>query len=303
MLIAKIVFSFLVLAYFFSKINLAEYKKILLDANLLFLLAALFFYYFNLIIFTFKWQVLVRMMKLNVGYWILFQNNLISLFYALFLPGGFLSGEAVKCYKISRASNLKTRLIFSVFVDRLTGAFAFIFIGIIFLLISRQFAYNIIIIYSILLLGVLLAYVFLVIKNLRRKIKGLVILLIKKIKPGLDLDKEKFIQAVDINKAILWGFLFQLALSLGLYFVVRSLGYEVGLFNLIWINSLVSVVTMLPISFLGIGLRDFSLVYFLGKFGLPPEVSLGAATLVVLLLVIRGLPGGAIEFKSFLFKK
>ena len=299
---SKLLFSFLIVFYLFSKIEFLNYWHLLRTANQGYFLLALFFYFLNLVVFTYKWRVLTKMMGLNIGFSSLLRNNLISLFYSLFLPGGFLSGETIKCYKISKGKNSKIRLVFSVFLDRLTGVFAFIFIGFVFLLISGSLARDVIIIYLILLSLVIFIYMFLVIEGLRKKIKNLIVKLIKKIKPeaGIisSLDKEKFVAAAHVNKAIIWGFVFQLTLSLGLYFVILSLGYKVSLVNLIWINSLVSVATMIPVSFMGIGLRDFSLVYFLSKFGLPAEASIGAATLIVVLIIIRGLPGGIIDFKE-----
>ncbi len=300
---SKILFSFLIVLYLFSKIEFSGYWHLLLTVKPNYFLLALVFYFLNLLIFAYKWQLLAKMMDLRIKYLVLFKNNLISLFYTLFLPGGFLSGEAVKCYRITRGRDKKFKLVFSVFLDRLTGLMAFIFTGLACFLISGFNDPQIKMVYFILTALVFLIYLFLVNKRLRRSAAGLINRLNARFKFSFIAREEKFIQSRGINRALISGVFFQLSISAGVYFLIKSLGQEISLINLIWINSLVSAVTMIPVSFMGIGLRDFSLVYFLGKFGFGTEFSLSVATLVVLILVIRGLPGGFIELKENIFKR
>jgi len=138
----------------------------------------------------------------------------------------------------------------------------------------------------------------LILRKPRKKIKSFLLKLLVKYNFTF-LDKEKYIKKSYINKAILLGAIFQLAITAGLYFIILSIGLKISFLNLIWINSLVSAATMLPVTILGIGLREVSFVYLFGLFGLSQASSLSAATLTVFILILRGVPGGLIELKDY----
>ena len=294
----KLFFSFSIVYYFFSKIDVSLYFELLKGVNIFFFIIALLIFFAALFVFTLKWKILLKMMAIDYSYWLLFKINLISLFYAAFLPGGFLAGEAVKGYKISKNKNDKTRRVFSIFLDRLTGAISFIFIGALSLTLAGYFKKNILLIYGILLLGALAVYLVIILRKPRKKIKSLLLKLLVKYNFTF-LDKEKYIKKSYINKAILLGAIFQLAITAGLYFIILSLGFRISFLNLIWINSLVSAATMLPITILGIGLREISFVYLFGLFGFLKASSLSVATFVVFILILRGVPGGLIELREY----
>ena len=61
--------------------------------------------------------------------------NFLSLFYSSFLPGGMLTGETIKCYKVSKGQYGKNKIIMSVAFDRLITFACYIFMGTFFLLL------------------------------------------------------------------------------------------------------------------------------------------------------------------------
>ena len=223
-------------------------------------------FFIALFFFTYKWKLLLKMMDVEYRYWVLFKINLISMFYATFLPGGFLAGEAVKSYKISKNQNHKTERIFSIFLDRLTGVISFVLIGTISLMLTYFFVNKILITYIILFCGAFFIYLALILRKPREKIKSFLSKLFTRYNI-IFLEKEKNIKKSYINKAVLLGAIFQILITAGLYFIILSIGLKISFLNLIWINALASTLTLLPISILGIGLREISFVYLFGLFG------------------------------------
>lgn len=293
-----------IIFYFFSRIELSMYWSLLFSIDLKWFLPGAIFYMAATLIFTNKWQGLLKMMGIDVKFLSLFKLNLASMFYASFLPGGFLAGETVKCYKITKDNSQKTRRFFSVILDRLTGALAFAFLGTLSLILSSFSSVEIAIAYIIIFLCSIFIYVGIVNERIRLILKKLVLIIFNKIKINSEvLEKERFIRLGAINLALFWGMVFQLMVTGGLYFLILALGFQIGFLDLIWINALVSAATFIPVSLLGIGLRDVSLVYLLGLFDFSTEAALGIATLVVFVLILRGIPGGLIELYNFFQKK
>ena len=299
-LLVKVLVSLIIIFYFFSKIEISAYLEILHKTNLFYFFIGAVFYMLGLFVFTYKWQILVNMMSVPSRYWRLFRMNLISFFYAIFLPGGFLAGETVKCYKITKNEEHKTRRFFSVLLDRITGAVAFTIIGAISLLISGYYRSDILLLYAIIVFATVLIFFILINKHIRIFIKNIFCKFLPLLRERL-ANSEEMIRNKNIYIAIGLGIMFQLIITGGLFFLIKSLGFNISFINLIWINALVSVVTMMPVSFLGIGLRDFSLVYLLSQFGFSVESCLSIATLVVFVLLLRGIPGGLLELKNYFY--
>jgi len=87
-------------------------------------------------------------------------------------------------------------------------------------------------------------------------------------------------------------YLYSLA-AFGLYFIsiyilTEALGLELGFFQVVLIMTITSLITLIPISFLGIGTRDAGLLAVFGFFGHTPEqaVALSMALLLLRLAIV-----------------
>lgn len=100
-------------------------------------------------------------------------------------------------------------------------------------------------------------------------------------------------------RAVLWNSLLSFAyhgLAIALMvFVGWSVDVEIGVMEWTWVYGFISVFLMLPISFAGIGIRDASLVGFLGWLQVPVEQAFAVSLLHLALTVLTALPGALIE--------
>jgi glycosyltransferase 2 family protein len=292
----KILFSIALFFYIFNTINISVLFETLASANLSLYLVSLFFYFFALFLNTYKWKCLVEMMKFEFSYRKLLKLNLSSFFYALFLPGGYMSGEVMKSYKLVRREEEKLLLLVTVFFDKLVGTLSFLITGCLFYTISTFSNEKISL--SFFTLFVILIFVFIMLVcPFTRDIAIKQVLKIKKFSAlGDKLNKiHNLIDRKYIFKAIGVGVVFQLVLSMAISLILNSLELKINFVDIVWINSLLAIVTMLPISFLGLGVRDISLVFLLSLFGVPAESSVSVSILILSTLVIRGLVGGFFE--------
>jgi len=96
--------------------------------------------------------------------------------------------------------------------------------------------------------------------------------------------------------ASLWALFSAICGSLAAYCIARSLGIDVGLIATIAVMSIVTIVSNLPISLAGWGVREFSVVALLGLLGIEREAALLLSVEFGLIGMLMSLPGGAIWF-------
>ena len=75
---------------------------------------------------------------------------------------------------------------------------------------------------------------------------------------------------------------------ISIYFLTRGLNLELTFFQVVLIMTITSLITMIPISFLGIGTRDAGLLAVFSFFGHTPEqaVALSMALLVLRIAIV-----------------
>jgi hypothetical protein len=94
--------------------------------------------------------------------------------------------------------------------------------------------------------------------------------------------------------AVAWSLVLQCVVVGHYYFAGLALGIDVGLAAYVLIVPLATVVTALPISINGIGVREGVLGYLLGLYGVDPSTSLVFAWVLYAMLLGQGLLGGVV---------
>ena len=87
---------------------------------------------------------------------------------------------------------------------------------------------------------------------------------------------------------------FQLAGVLVIYWLGQAVGVRVGFSNYVLLIPLIWLVSALPISFGGFGVREGAFVVLFALVGVPAEPALGLGLLVAAVAVFHGLVGGSV---------
>jgi len=95
-------------------------------------------------------------------------------------------------------------------------------------------------------------------------------------------------------RASLWALLSAICGNLAAYCIARSLGIDVGMIPMIAVMSIVPIVSALPISLAGWGVREFSVVALLSILGIEREAALLLSVEFGLIGMLMSLPGGVI---------
>lgn len=226
--------------------------------------------------------------------------NLAAAFYALFVPGGNVTAGAVRLYRIAQEGAGASGALAAVLRDRMDATAGLLAVGLLFLLLARPTAPAVgpVLIGGALLGGGLVAILLLFLWARRRTphrssdragcgvggwIEGLVASLAK---CGRMPARDQVLAFSLSVAAQLLG-----VLSYGL--LARALELDVALTTLGWVRSGVIVLTMIPVSVGGVGLREAGFLLLLAGRGLREEAVLAYSLLVftVTVLAVAGLGG------------
>jgi uncharacterized protein (TIRG00374 family) len=86
----------------------------------------------------------------------------------------------------------------------------------------------------------------------------------------------------------------QLLVGLSVFLLFRSVGQSVALIEVLYLFAFVQLLSMLPISFAGWGLREGAMVVAFQLAGVPSETALGISILFGLCLLASSLPGAVL---------
>ena len=289
----------------------ARIAEALRHADLYWLLVGWFCYGTVEALATVRWQILLRIQGIRLGWLRAGGIVMIGLFFNMFLPG-LVGGDAVRLYFVfKQAPDRKTRATLSVAMDRLLGLFSIVFLA----AASISFRFNWLKRFSAALHIVYLTLVLLGAAVL------FVVLLVGVVEFGLlnKLPKRTpFRNAiVESGKALeLYGSRWKLMtlpflltlLSHAAYYVsyycaARSLHSGAGptarLPDVLSIMPLVNTVTSLPISFGGVGVRETLFQQLLGSLGnVPAPIAALSASLGFAVQASWGLLGATIYLVS-----
>ena len=79
------------------------------------------------------------------------------------------------------------------------------------------------------------------------------------------------------------------------YVLAAAVGICLPITTMGWLNALVSVIQLIPVSIAGLGTREGSLVLILGSYDIAPAQALGFSLAIFGVAVLFGIAGGLCE--------
>jgi uncharacterized protein (TIRG00374 family) len=217
---------------------------------------------------------------------------------------GLIGGDIIKAIYIGKdLKSYRTRNILSILFDRLIGMFSLIIACMFFLMISSLFQLKIkIICFAVFLfmIALILSFLFLIKKNvfylkiLKWEPKKNFFI---KLKNVITVFREIVIFYISKPRIVLYAFILSFIIHIiGFllnYITTIFLGMNITFFDISAVNSLVLLIASIPVSISGIGVREFSFVNLLGKYGISPESATALALYffgIAIILAILGIP-------------
>ena len=296
--------------------NFAEVANTFRRSNINYWFIALSFIMNCIVIYliVLRWNMLLHSQKISVSQSFLLGSYLVGCFFNIFLPTS-IGGDIYRIYDTSKLKNSSAMKAASIILmDRFTGlisiiiylmvvlSFGFLRISHVEFIVGKWKVSNqiliiliiIIFILSVLIILMMLLPDFFRLNRLFRKIQFLH-RWEDKFKQTYDTFKEfrKFKLILFTN--ILLSFVLQLAFTLSYYFAGICFGIrELSILSFIFIVQLINILTMLPISIGGVGIREGTFVVLVGALGGPKDIAAIVSLVVLVILLIPGIAGGII---------
>src|SRR4030066_2044631 len=310
LLTLKIIVSGILLAYLFSIIPISAILSSIRSTNLfLFILGILLATPINYLS-ALETQYLTRIQGINLSVFEILKIHLVTNFYGLFLPGT-LSGGAVKWYKFSKHGNKSSAAAVVVF-NRFLEILIIVIIGIFFSFPALNATSNqkLSLALEIIFLVMILLY-FLLLNNsvlifITKIFLTLTLPNIIKQKIGKSIEAMHQFQNLRLKDHFeILGllFLYHGIGVLSFYCFARSLNIDVSIWVIGWVRSAMAIAILLPLSFAGLGIREGTLVFLLGQYGVMPNDSMALSFIFLFRALLTSLMGGFFEFRDFAFSK
>lgn len=231
-----------------------------------------------------------------------FEINLSTLFYGLFLPGGNFTGIAIRFYRLSSANQNVMNTGVALFFDRLLATFCLLLVGIGFWCLAMPedgwFALWAMVVASVAFAGLTLA----VFAPADAPVLGVIQKTMQRF-GGKTVNKlREAMQAIWTLPRRTLGLAFVLAMvthvlgMLAYWCILKGMGLPVDFVTIAWVRSAMILATMIPLTPSGVGLREGATLMLLTSYGVSEDEALAFSLLVFGVTVLAvGLVGGLLE--------
>ena len=301
-ILLKILASLALIAWVFSRVNLAAVGGQLASANLWYFLAALSCYLVAIVVNGVKWQVLLAAQGVQIPFGALLEFQFVGFFFNNFLPAN-MGGDVMRGYGLARYTDRTADAAVSVIVDRIVGLMAYMasaaVAAVVMLSVTGRHDLQAVEGVAIVALATL-ALGFGVL--LSRRLRGLIGRLfgLRPLSPLAPLwgrvsdafNAYRFRYGV-LALAFGVALLGILCTTLVNWFLSQAMGGLMALAAIFLFNPLIALVLMIPISIGGLGLSQNAYPFFYGLAGVPANHALAVSLLMQVVIILGSLPGGA----------
>ncbi len=238
-----------------------------------------------------RWDLLLRQQGVKVGVWALIVMYTKGVFLGSLLPGGTTTGDVYRIYSLSKMSTAKAVSISSVVIDRAIASFSLLLVAIAGLYYAVVFTGNetfVGLVETLVLLATGLSLVVAIVVWMARK--GFV----ERISVSnyfrsslvgfLETIPRYFSRKADIGMVFLLCLCLHLTIISWIFAVSYAMNMLIPFHVLCMTVPVITLVTLLPMSVGGFGVREAAFVVFLGPFGVDAS---GAVSLAVISMVLQ----------------
>jgi uncharacterized membrane protein YbhN (UPF0104 family) len=260
-------------------------------------------------------RLLTDEQRMHVSWWQVLQVNLTTTFYAMFLPGGVVSNSAVRYLRLTGAERAadtegarrkRAEAVAAIAFDRLAATVTLCVVGLPLWLLDRAAAdpsaasgaAGLLMVAALVALLGLSAMLFhrAAIGRVRRVLHrvGLGRLARRLRRLFVTLSRYHDMPAARWGQVLLVSFATH-ACGIGMFWcLARGVDIEISLVTAGWLRTAVTLVTMIPVTVAGLGLREGALIALLHPYGVAGEQAMAMALLIlgVRVLVAVGVGGG-----------
>lgn len=297
----KIAVTLLLFVYMFWRhVDFHQFRDVLRNARLEMILAAFLVLWLGHYICIYRWRLLMKPLMPPLSIPQLFGIYCIGLFFNLTLPT-VVGGDVVKMYYAGKPSKSYAQSFASTFLDRDAGMFAMMIIACAALVVYPVSVPGIplsLIVWSafaafvLINVGIFCPYFHRMLTALLRRAHLL------RLASKVDTISSAFL-IMGKHKGALWwslviSFINQLSVISVTWIMAVGLGLAVRPSYFLVFVPVVTLISMIPISLNGMGLREYAFLALLGGIGVPAASCIALGVVSSLVLILSSLPGGIV---------
>ncbi|MBI3308231.1 MAG: flippase-like domain-containing protein [Candidatus Melainabacteria bacterium] len=303
----KLILVITIFYWIIKSVNLTETYNTLLKANLILVVIAFLMNNLSNIFLTIKWYRLSKPLKLKSSFMELLKLNYISVFYSSFLPGQ-TSGELVKGAKLTKTEGAVQKVWIPIFIDKATNLLITFLIGFVAIIMDENLRNNNYLLFSVSIATLLFTFITMILfsehtEKAIRFLKDKLVQVMDIFKIDSSLIKQLSVSYFDYYKkhdllmleTLCWSTLVKIPHIFALYFLALSLNITIDITQAAWLFAVVFLVTILPVTFSGLGVREGAVIIILSEFGIDKSSALGLSVLIFTLGIAMALIGGICE--------
>jgi glycosyltransferase 2 family protein len=299
-MLVKLIITCLFFSYIFKKIDWGQFTAIMQNARLDLIFMGFFVLWVGHFICIYRWRLLMRPLMPTPSIMNLFGIYCIGLFFNLTFPT-LIGGDIIKVYYAGRPSKTYAQSFAATFLDRDAGMLAMMIIACVAILIYPVKVSGVHV--SLIIWSVFALFIFGNIAIFAPGIHGLLIKLLHrmhfpKIAAKIDMISNAF-QIMGKNRSILWAalaisFVNQLLVISVTWIMALGLRIHVSPFYFLIFVPVITLISMIPISLNGMGLREYSFLSLFGAIGVMNVSCIALGLLSSIVLIVSSLPGGIV---------
>ncbi len=310
-IIARVVISLALLAFLFNQVDRKSLLEIIKGVDIPLLLLAFFVFFLAYVLCLFRWVILLKALKIHLPLKRVIISYSGGVFFSLFLPST-IGGDLMRSIDLSAHTKRPREVIATIFLDRLSGYVGLVIVAVLALSIGWNLVQVKSTLFAVAVITFILAAILLILFNkfIYSKVNNL--LHVSGERPrskGFSGNFEKLRQILkDLHqelhyfkghkKAMLYSVIISILIQLEgpVVFAITalSLGLKIKFIYFLIFLPIIGAITLLPISIGGLGLRDATTIYFLGKVGIVKDMAFAMSLLNFSFILVYGAIGGLI---------
>jgi glycosyltransferase 2 family protein len=296
----RLVLSAALLALLFRLVDGAALATMLASLRPGVLLAGFALFVASIAIGTVRWQMLLRAAGERIGFWRLLGINLVGGFFSMFLPTA-VGGDVARMYEVAGDAGARTRSVSTVLFDRAVGLASLVAVGLAAAVVGRRdVGGQAVLVVAAVAAGLAIAGWLFFDDRLVRRVAGPVFRL-PVVRRGAPTARELYRSVHDLGRErplLARTFAVSVAVQMteigSAVLIARALGIGVPAAYFFVFMPVVWVVTMVPVSLNGLGVREGAFVFFLQRVGTTSAEAVALSLLVYACRVVTAVAGGVV---------
>jgi len=285
----RIVITVLILTLIFRNIDTKNVTSIMLGADIKLLLLAILFQLLSTLLAGFRWAKVMQQLNFGLNKHFYIKSYFKGSFFNQGLPTS-IGGDAVRVLDVATTGHRKRDAFIGVFIDRILGLAGLLILN----LLANFFLPDLLpdnlflMINFIVLSGIIGFIAFIYVHKIKYLYRGRIFKYLLRISTQLN----KILHNLSsISFHLIIGVLIHLFSIINIYLVGQSVGLEYDLLTISVIVPPVILLTLIPVSLAGWGIREGAMIGFFGLIGGNNANILSMSILYGIILIIASLPG------------